>query len=176
MHRFALSLLLASLAMAPAAQAEGTRSLGVTVAPVGAFALGGGASSLTGYSATLGWSFSRPGEWFSLGGHLATSARFTEATPVTVRITALPGRRVRPFLGLGASLMIFHPGAEAPWGRSGDELRVGPVAAAGLGADLGRSFFLELEGRYFNYPYADSFLSNRRVQVTSAYLGLGVRL
>ncbi|MFZ5470263.1 MAG: hypothetical protein ACOZIN_12580 [Myxococcota bacterium] len=177
MRRFALSLSLAVWLMAPTAQAEGTRSLGVTVSPVGAFAMGGGTEPVAGYSATLAWRFRSASSLASVGGHVASSLAFTEATPLSVQLMPFADRAVQPYLGLGASLMVSHPGEYVHALReSGGVLRVGAQLAAGVGVRLGPKLDLNAEGRYFNYPFAAELFAARRIQVTSAYLGLGFRL
>ena len=101
MNRFALSLSLL-LTMAPTAQAEGNRSLGVTVSPVGAFVLGTTARGVAkGYSANVGWTFNEADSLASLAGHVSASALYTAATPLSVQLTPMRRYWIHPYAGLG---------------------------------------------------------------------------
>jgi hypothetical protein len=181
MNRFALSLSL-MLVMAPLAQAEGTRSLGVTVAPVGGFVVSNAARPLplngrglaAGYSATLSWSFSKEDSRGSVGGHIASSALFTEATPISVRYTPFPNAPVHPFIGVGLSLMVPHPAAALDDGSS--PLRLGGEVSGGVGFTLSKRIFLSAEGRYQNFSFTSDPTASRRIELTSAHLGVGFNL
>ena len=174
MNRVALSLLLLTVT-APIALAEGNRSLGLTFSPVGVFAVGAAHGVATGYSANLGWSFERGQSPFSMGGHVASCAMFTEATPLSVRFTPLPSSRWRPYVGLGLSLVLGHSGDNA-LGETVAPLRVGGEAAVGLDVRLAGQFFLDLQGRYQTFPFGGGPSPSRQVEVAAAYLGLGVRI
>ncbi|MHB8877998.1 MAG: hypothetical protein ACYC8T_30245 [Myxococcaceae bacterium] len=176
MNRVALSLSLL-LVTAPAAGAEGNRSLGLTVSPVGVFAVGiGGSRGLsTGYSANLAWSFDRGHSPFSVGGHLASCLAFTEATPFSVRFTPTPTRRLQPYVGLGASLIVPHPGQDL-LGTNQAPIRLGGEFAAGLGLILTEELFLDAQARYQTFPFGGVAGQSRKLDVAAAYLCLGFRL
>lgn len=150
------------------------RNLGVTVAPVGAYVLTGtdGAHE-RGYMASLGWGYRRDLAVMEVGGHVATSRRRTEATPMSIRITPPGPRRVRPFLGAGASLLVTH---EKPESADSRVLQVGAELCGGVGVELGRQLFLSAEARYQNFSAGGDPFSGERQALTSGYLGLGFRL
>lgn len=175
MSRLALSLLLLG-AMAPAAQAEGkARSLGVTVSPLGAFAVTRMSEGVTsGMSGSFDWDYRKRGVWASMGGHVASSALFTEATPVRVRI-GVPDGAVRPWIGLGASMLF--PWAEGPGTPPGaPSLRLGGELSAGLQVDVSRALFVAAEGRYQNFSLESDPAASARQELASAYLGVGFQL
>lgn len=175
MSRFALSLLLLGV-MAPAAQAEGkVRSLGVTVSPVGAFAVTRMAEGLSsGMSASFDWDYRKQGVWASMGGHVASSHLFTEATPVRVRV-GLPTGTVRPWVGVGASMLF--PWADGPGTPPGaPALRLGGELSAGMQVTLSHALFVAAEGRYQNFSLDADPLASARQELASAYLGLGFQL
>ena len=174
MNRAALSLSLL-LVTAPTAYAEGTRSLGVTVSPVGVFAVGAARGLATGYSANVGWSYVRGDSRFSVGGHISSCLLFTEATPLSLRFTPAPLSRWQPYVGLGVSLVVPHPGQDG-LGQSDAPMRLGAELAAGLHVALTDQLFLEGQGRVQAFPFGGSPMSSRQVQVGAAYLGLGFRI
>ena len=174
MNRVALSLSL-FLVMAPTANAEGNRSLGLTFSPVGVFAVDAARGVATGYSANLSWSFERGQSPFSMGGHIASCALFTEATPVSVRFTPVPENRWRPYVGLGVSLVLGHTPDNA-LGESAVPLRLGGEAMLGLDVRLSGPFFLDLQGRVQAFPIGMGQLPSRQLEVAAAYLGLGVQI
>lgn len=159
----------------PLARAEPpSRSLGVTVFPVGAFVLTdteGGRE--VGYSAGLAWSYRRELSMLEVGGHVASNRRLTEATPMSLRITPPTARRVRPYLGLGVSLLVSH-------GREGEEppraLQLGAELCGGMDVELGRRLFLSAQARYQNFSASGSPFSGRRQALSTAFLGLGMHL
>ena len=174
MSRFALSLLLLG-AMAPAAHAEGTRSLGVTVSP-GAYAVTRVRSGVaTGISGSIDWEYRAAGAWTSWGGHVASSTVFTEATPFRVRFGP-PLKTVKPFVGLGASMLLPWATQDASSAASTSSLRMGGEVSAGVGVEVTPAVFLSGEGRYQNFSLVADPLSNARQELFSAYLGLGIRL
>lgn len=179
MNRAALSLSLLLLAMAPTAGAEGTRSLGVTVSPVGAFAIGPSFAGhaaygpSVGYTAGLSWAFQRPTDWAGLGGHVGSSALFTEATPVRVAVAPFPRAVVSPYVAVGLSLLVAHPGTPAAMDAS---LRVGPEAAAGAGVSLSAATYLAAEGRLQSFSLGERPFSTERLTLATAFLGVGFRL
>ena len=150
------------------------RNLGVTVAPVGAYVLTDtdGARE-RGYSASLAWGYRKDFAVMEVGGHVAASRRRTEATPMSIRVT-LPGpRRVRPFLGAGASLLVAHARQDVAASRA---LQVGAELCGGVGVELGHQLFLSAEARYQNFSAGGDPFSGERQALTSGYLGLGFRL
>ena len=174
MTRLALSLSLLSMAMVPTAFAEGSRSLGVTVSPVGAFyILSAPPSASTGYSASVGWRMSPLGHGFALAGHATGSALFTEATPAAVRWTAFPEAPVRPFLGVGLSLLVAHPGSPL---TTAAPLRFGAEVSAGVEIPLGRSVFALAQGQFQSFSHGPEPFAARRLAVTSAHVGIGLSL
>lgn len=174
MNRVALSLSL-FLVTAPTALAEGNRSLGLTFSPVGVFAVGAATGVAAGYSANLAWSFERGQSHFSMGGHLASCALFTEATPLSARFTPVPESRWRPYVGLGVSLVLAHSTQNALQ-DSAAPLRLGGEVMAGLDVSIGGPFFLDLNARYQAFPFGTGHLPARPLEVAAAYLGLGVRI
>ena len=171
--RITLSVLFA-LVLTPSAEAGSAGSLGVTFSPIGAWAATRVGTGLTaGLSAGLDWDYHRRGAWTSMGGHIASSLAFTEATPLRVRWGA-PGESLRPFIGIGASILL-------PWLDSrgtGTEwvLRLGGEASAGVEVPLGTVLFLATEGRYQNFSAVADPLSSHRQEIVSAYLGVGCKL
>jgi hypothetical protein len=180
MHRSApLLACCAALLCASPARAAPSRDLGITVAPLGAYVLQGDSlERSTGYSAGLGWAYRKAGAVLEVGGHLASSRHLTEVTPMSVRVVPLGDTRVRPFLGVGASLLVPHsrPRPAAPVALGGRVLQVGVELAGGVGVELGRDLFLTAEARYQNFAArGDPFTSDRQ-RLTSTFLGLGMRL
>jgi opacity protein-like surface antigen len=173
-NRVALSLSLL-LVTAPTALAEGNRSLGLTFSPVGVFAVGAAGGVATGYSANLAWNFERGLSRFSMGGHLASSAMFTEATPFSARFTPVPDSRWRPYVGLGVSLVLAHSGQNA-LGESAALLRFGGEAMVGVDVAVSGPFFLDLNVRYQAFPFGSGRLPSRQLEIAAAHLGLGVKL
>lgn len=173
MSRLALSLLLL-MAMAPTAQAEGKRSLGVTVSPLGAYAVtrmhDGGV--LTGLSGGIDWDYRKDAAWTSMGGHVASSALFTEATPLRVRVGPRWGR-LHPYIGAGMSLLLAHDPSAQP---RASVLRLGAEASAGASVRITPAVYMAAEGRYQNFSLQADPLSSARQELFSAYLGVGFRL
>ncbi|MFP2930970.1 hypothetical protein ACLESO_38385 [Pyxidicoccus sp. 3LG] len=172
MRRLAVLL---SLLAAPVALAEPPlRNLGVTVAPVGAYVMTDteGARE-TGYSAGVAWGYRRDFSVMEVGGHVAASRRRTEATPMSIRITPSGARRVRPYVGAGASLLMAHDKEDAKASRA---LQVGAELCGGVGVELGHQLFLSAEARYQNFSAGGDPFSGERQALTSGYLGLGFRL
>lgn len=173
MRRFALSLLLLSGAMAPAARAEVTRSLGVTVSPLGAFAVSRMREGVvSGMSGGLDWDFQKDGVWISTGGHVASSVVFTEATPLRLRVGPTLGR-FHPFVGVGMSLLLSYESVASAVAPS---LRIGGELSAGGAWALSEWLFLSAEARYQNFSLLGDPLSSRRQELVSAYGGVGFRL
>ncbi|MFP2908064.1 hypothetical protein ACLESD_24040 [Pyxidicoccus sp. 3LFB2] len=172
-----LAILLSCLAglSAPGVRAEPLLSnLGVTVAPVGAYLLKDPAGAReTGYSASLAWGYRKDYSVMEVGGHVASSRRHTEATPMSIRITPSGPRRVRPFLGGGASLLMAHDKQDVAASRA---LQVGAELCGGVGVELGNQLFLSAEARYQNFSAGGDPFSGERESMTSGYLGLGFRL
>jgi hypothetical protein len=175
MRRLAPFLFLVPWLLASPARANG-QSLGLTVAPVGAFLLTGTPKGrLVGYSAGVGWSYRRPNAVAEVGGHVASSRLLTTATPVTVRLTPLRDARVRPYLGVGASLLVPHVETVArPPASSG--LLVGAELSGGVGVELNQGFFLTTEARYQTFSAQGDPLSSERQELASAWLGVGLHL
>lgn len=172
-----LTVLLSCLAglFAPLVRAEPPlRNLGVTVAPVGAYVLTDtqGARE-TGYSAGLAWGYRKDSSVMEVGGHVASSRRHTEATPMSIRIAPAGPRRVRPYLGAGASLLMAHDKQDVAASRA---LQVGAELCGGVGVELGHKLFLSAEARYQNFSAGGDPFSGERESMTSGYLGLGFRL
>ncbi|MFY1824674.1 hypothetical protein ACN47A_02050 [Myxococcus fulvus] len=150
------------------------RSLGVTVFPVGAYVLSdteGGREA--GYSAGLAWSYRREASFLEVGGHVASSRQLTEATPMSLRITPPGPRRVRPYLGLGLSLMVAHAPREEGATRA---LQLGAELCGGFDVELGRGLFLSAEARYQNFSATGSPFAGARQALSSGFLGLGMHL
>ena len=174
MNRLALvSALLGALATP--ARADAPRSLGLAVSPVGVWAATRVGAGLTaGYSAGLEWDYRRDGDWASMGGHLASSAVFLEATPFRVRCGSLL-EPVRPFVGVGASFLL-------PWVNSSQpapadaSLRLGGEVSAGVEVAINRVVYLSGEGRYQNFSADADVFSVHRQEIVSCYLGVGFRL
>lgn len=122
--------------MAPTAQAEGIRSLGVTVAP-GALAVTRVRSGVaTGLSGSIDWELRWRDRWWSFGGHLTSSGYFTDATTLRLRLGPQLGR-ARPFAGMGVSLLWpWHPELQSAAGASA--LRIGGELCAGVGLEIRR--------------------------------------
>ena len=169
-----VSALLTALAI-PAAHAEGSRSLGLAVAPVGLWAATRVGAGLTaGYGAGLDWDYRREGEWASMGGHLASSAVFLEATPLRVRCGPVL-EPFRPFVGLGASFLL--PWVDSTVGARADaSLRLGGEVSAGLDVTINRLLYVSGEGRYQNFSASADVFSAHRQEIISGYLGVGFRL
>ncbi len=171
------TLLLVLGALAPAgARAEGVErrlNLGLPVGAFAATALQPNAP-LYGTALAVDWDFAREGSLFSLGGHLAQSSVFTEATPLRVRVGPRLGL-FRPWAGVGASLLL-------PLARAEEDaalpLRLGGEVSAGAELALGRRFYVGAEARLqsFALDAEDGIFSSERQRVLSTYLGLGVRL
>jgi hypothetical protein len=172
--RLALSVfLVGALAPTPAAASD-FRSLGVTLSPVGAWAATRVGAGLTaGLSAGVDWDYRREGAWTSMGGHVASSVIFSEATPVRVR-WGLPDGPARPFVGVGASILL--PWVDARRARADASLRLGGEASGGVDLPLGSVWFLAAEGRYQNFSADTDPFSSQRQEIVSAYLGMGFRL
>lgn len=172
-----LIVLLSCLAglFAPRGRAEPPlHNLGVTVAPVGAYRLTHtqGARE-TGYSAGLAWGYRKDFSVVEVGGHVASSRRHTAATPMSIRIAPAGPRRVRPYLGGGASLLMAHDKQDVAASRA---LQVGVELCGGVGVELGHPLFLSAEVRYQNFSAGGDPFSGEREAMTSGYLGLGFRL
>ena len=174
MNRLALISALFGALAAPA-RAENARSFGLAVSPVGVWAATRVGTGLTaGYGAGLDWNYRREGDWASMGGHLASSAVFLEATPLRVRVGPVL-EPFRPFVGVGASFLL-------PWGdssqgpRADASLRLGGEVSAGVDVAINRVVYLSGEGRYQNFSAsADPFYLHRQ-EIVSGYLGVGFRL
>lgn len=176
MSRHTLSLSLFALVMASTASAEDTRSLGVTVSPVGAFIASNTVRGVaTGYSASVGWELYKAPASIAVAGHVGSSAILTDVTPLAVRWTPLARRAIRPFVGVGPSFEMAHDDAqESTGGRS--LLRVGGEVSAGVSADLSQLVFTQLEGRYQSFSVTPFIFSPDRQDLISASLGIGFRL
>jgi hypothetical protein len=169
--------------MAPTALAEGNRSLGVAVMPVGAFwlASSGGAGvpaveaqapNYVGYTAEIDWQYQCEGSHLSVGGHFGASAISLDATPLSVRFVLWPNGAVQPYLGLGASLMIPTGAANT---SADTPLRFGGEASGGVQLRLGKALFLAAEGRYQSFSTTDDPFSEVRQVLLSAHAGAGFR-
>ncbi|MDY7229264.1 hypothetical protein [Hyalangium rubrum] len=175
MRRLASLLLLLPWLMTSPAWAS-SQSLGVTVAPAGAFLLTRATEGhVAGYSAALGWSYRRADALVEVGGNITTSQVLTTATPMTVRFTPLRDAPFRPFLGLGASLLVPHVRAVSGLATH-PGLLVGAELSGGLGVELGGGFFFTSEARYQNFSAQGDPLSGERQEMLSAFLGLGLHL
>ncbi|HZI14718.1 MAG TPA: hypothetical protein VE153_30400 [Myxococcus sp.] len=170
-------LLLSCLLLLAAAEARAEpalRNLGVTVSPVGAYLLTGtDGERVSGYSAGVSWGYRKVASMVEVGGHVASSRRLTETTPMSIRIAPPGPRRVRPYLGAGASLLMTHVQEDATAPRA---LQVGAEFCGGVGVELGRQLFLSAEARYQNFSADGDPFSGERKALTSGYLGLGFRL
>ena len=174
MLRFAfLSAFLAALATP--ARAENPKSFGLAVSPVGVWAATRIRDGLTsGYSAGLDWDYRREGDWASMGGHLASSALFTEATPLRVRWGPVV-EPFRPFVGVGTSFLL--PWVHSAEGARADAaLRMGAEVSAGVDVRINRVVYLAGEGRYQNFSANADVFSAHRQEIVSGYLGVGFRL
>ncbi|MBN8228883.1 hypothetical protein JYK02_15345 [Corallococcus macrosporus] len=160
------------------ALAEPARNLGITVAPLGAYVLKGDAERTVGYSAGLGWAYRKPGAVLEVGGHLASSRQLTEVTPMSVRVVPLGDTRVRPFLGVGASLLVPHsrPQPVGPDALGSRVLQVGFELCGGVGLELGENLFLSAEARYQNFSASQNPFAGQRQHLRSTFLGLGMHL
>lgn len=175
MRRIALFLLLLPCLLTTPAWAGG-QSLGLTVAPLGAFLLSGTAHGrVAGYAAEVGWSYRRQDALAEVAGHVASSRFATTATPMAVRFTPLRDGIVRPYVGLGASLLVSHGLGMARSPRASG-LLVGAELSGGVGVELGRGFFLSSEARYQSFSTEGDPLSGERQELGSAFLGLGLHL
>ncbi|QSQ18013.1 hypothetical protein [Myxococcus landrumensis] len=162
-----LSVLLATQAWAE----PPARSLGVTVFPVGAYVLKDAEGERgVGYSAGLAWSYRRELSVLEVGGHVASNRQLTEATPMSLRLTPAGPRRVRPYLGLGLSLMMAHDEEVAR------TLQLGMELCGGVTVELSRKLFVSGELRYQNFSSNGSPFAGERQELSSAFLGLGVHL
>ncbi|RKH52279.1 hypothetical protein, partial [Corallococcus aberystwythensis] len=177
MFRSALPLACIGLVLLSApALAEPARNLGITVAPLGAYVLQGSeeVGRTVGYSAGLGWAYRKPGAVLEVGGHLASSRHLTEVTPMAVRVVPLGDTRVRPFLGVGASLLVPHSRPQpAPDALGSRVLQVGFELCGGVGLELGENLFLSAEARYQNFSARGNPFSGERQHLRSTFLGLG---
>ncbi|QSQ19771.1 hypothetical protein JY651_31365 [Pyxidicoccus parkwayensis] len=175
MRRLAVLLSCVAGLVAPVARAEPPlRNLGVTVAPVGAYVMTNEAGAHErGYTASLSWGYRKDFAVMEVGGHVATSRRRTEATPMSIRIAPPGPRRVRPYLGAGASLLVAHQKEDVAASRA---LQVGAELCGGVDLELGRQLFLSAEARYQNFSAGGDPFSGERQSLTSGYLGLGFRL
>ncbi len=170
-----LVLLLLPFLMASPAWAGG-QSLGLTVAPLGAFLLTRSSKGrVVGYAAEVGWSYRRADALAEVGGHVASSQVLTTATPMVVRFTPCRDSTIRPYVGLGASLLVPHTRAMAHQPTSAGVL-VGAELSGGVGVELGRGFFLSTEARYQSFSTEGDPLSGERQALGSAFFGLGVHL
>jgi outer membrane protein W len=177
MSRSALSLSLTLLVMASTAFAEDTRSLGVTVSPVGAFVASNTAHGVVGgYSAAIGWEFYKAPATISAAGHIASSTILTDATPISLRWTPRAGQTVRPYVGVGPSFVIAHDLDEDPRASSRALLRLGGEVAAGVSIDLSDAAFAQFEGRYQSFSVTPYVFSPERQDLLSACIGIGFRL
>jgi hypothetical protein len=178
MSRLPLLLCWAWVLLALPARAEPYRSLGITVAPVGAFVLTGTDLGRTsGYSAGLSWSYRKANAVLEVSGHVASSRLLTEATPMSVRLVPLGDTRVRPYLGLGASLLVAHQRPVSTLSEPVSRvLQVGAELCGGVGVELGSNLFLSGEVRYQNFSAGGDPFSGARQALASAYLGVGIRL
>lgn len=151
------------------------RRLNVSL-PVGAFAATAVQPNapIFGTALAVDWDFAHEGSLYSLGGHVAQSGVFTEATPLRLRVGPRLGR-VRPYLGLGASILLPLVRERAD---SATTLRLGAEASAGADLALGPRLYLASEARLqsFSVDREAGIFSSERQEVLSAYLGLGVRL
>lgn len=167
---FLLPLLLATPAWARG------QSLGLSVAPLGAFLLTGSSKGrVAGYAAEVGWSYRREDALAEVAGHVASSQVLTTATPLVVRFTPFRDSTFRPYVGLGASLLVPHTQAmtHAP---TSSGLLVGAELSGGVGVELGRGFFLSTEARYQSFSTEGDPLSRERQELSSAFFGMGVHL
>ena len=174
MTRFAfLPALLAALATP--ARADPPKSFGLAVSPVGVWAATRVGDGLTaGYSMGLDWDYRRQGDWLSMGGHLASSALFMEATPLRVRWGPAV-EPVRPFVGVGTSFLL--PWVHSPEAARADAaLRLGAEVSAGVDVTINRVVYLAGEGRYQNFSASADLFSAHRQEIVSGYLGVGFRL
>lgn len=147
----------------------------MAVSPVGLWAATRVGASLTaGYGAGLDWDYRREGDWASMGGHLASSRLFMEATPLRVRYGPVL-EPFRPFVGLGASFLL--PWVDSSEGARADaSLRLGGEVSAGVDVTLTRMVYLSGEGRYQNFSANTDVFSSHRQELVSGYLGVGFRL
>src|SRR5919197_2098643 len=107
--------------------------------PVGAWAatrVGTGLSA--GLSVGIDWDYRRTGAWTSMGGHVASSLAFTEATPLRARWGG-PSETVRPFVGIGPSILLQWIADQT--GRTESALRLGGEASAGVDVALNPAIF-----------------------------------
>ncbi|WP_224241823.1 hypothetical protein [Hyalangium gracile] len=170
-----LVLLIPSLVTSPAWASS--QSLGFTVAPVGAFLLTGTPKGrVAGYAAEVGWSYRHADALAEVGGHVASSQFLTTATPVAVRFTPLRDSTIRPFVGLGASLLVPHLQSVAYQAMASSNMLVGAELSGGVGVELGQGFFLSTEARYQSFSTQGDPLSGERQELGSAFVGVGFRM
>ncbi|MBU8894355.1 hypothetical protein DRW03_31565 [Corallococcus sp. H22C18031201] len=167
-------LLCGGVLLALPASAASDRGVDLTLAPVGGFVLRGPAKTrLSGLSAGLGWAYRRSGSLLEVGGHVSSCQWLTEATPLSLRWAPLGDAPVRPYLGLGATLLVAHARSEPDAPRV---LQVGAELSAGVGLELGGQLFLSAEARYQNVSARGEPFSGERQVLGSLYLGLGLHL
>lgn len=176
MSRSALSLSLTLLVMASTASAEDTRSLGVTVSPLGAFVASNTANGVVGgYSASVGWEFYKAPASIAVAGHVGSSTILTDLTPLSLRWSPRASEKVRPYLGVGPSFVIAHDFDDTRATRP-PLLRVGAEVSGGVSVDLTDSAFAQFEGRYQTFSMTPYVFSPQRQDLLSACIGIGFRI
>lgn len=177
MSRLALSLSLFIVVMASTARAEDTRSLGLTVSPVGAFVASNTAHGVVGgYSAAIGWEFYKAPASISVAGHVGTSTILTDATPVSMRWTPLARAKISPYVGVGPSFVFAHDLADDPRQSSRALFRFGAEVAIGVSVDVTENAFAQFEGRYQTFSVNKYVFSPERQDLINASIGIGFRL